>query len=78
MMKLVDATIMGAPSSTTNADKARDPERHQTRKGQPWYVGMQLHLGVDSQSGLAHSAVVTAANVHDKHPLPGPAPAAWQ
>jgi IS5 family transposase len=67
---IVDATIIGAPSSTKNADKARDPEMHQTKKGQQWYFGMKLHIGVDSQSGLAHSAVVTAANVHDKHPLP--------
>jgi IS5 family transposase len=67
---IVDATIIGAPSSTKNADKARDPEMHQTRKGQQWYFGMKLHIGVDSQSGLAHSAVVTAANIHDKHPLP--------
>lgn len=67
---IVDATIIGAPSSTKNAGKARDPEMHQTRKGQQWYFGMKLHIGVDSQSGLAHSAVVTAANVHDKHPLP--------
>lgn len=67
---IVDATIIAAPSSTKNADKARDPEMHQTRKGQQWYFGMKLHIGVDSQSGLAHSAVVTAANVHDKHPLP--------
>jgi IS5 family transposase len=67
---IVDATIIGAPSSTKNADKARDPEMHQTRKGQQWYFGMKLHIGVDSQSGLAHSAVVTPANVHDKHPLP--------
>jgi IS5 family transposase len=67
---IVDATIIGAPSSTKNADRARDPEMHQTRKGQQWYFGMKLHIGVDSQSGLAHSAVVTAANVHDKHPLP--------
>src|SRR5882762_2387989 len=43
---------------------------HQTRKGQQWYFGMKLHIGVDSKTGLAHSAVVTAANVHDKHPLP--------
>ncbi|CAB3804890.1 hypothetical protein LMG28138_05595 [Pararobbsia alpina] len=43
---------------------------HQTRKGQQWYFGMKIHIGVDSQTGLAHSAVVTAANVHDKHPLP--------
>ena len=67
---IVDATLIGAPSSTKNADKARDPEMHQTRKGQQWYFGMKLHIGVDSQTGLAHSAVVTAANVHDKHPLP--------
>ena len=67
---IVDATIIGAPSSTKNADKARDPEMHQTKKGQQWYFGMKLHIGVDSQSGLAHSAVVTSANVHDKHPLP--------
>ena len=67
---IVDATIIGAPSSTKNADKQRDPEMHQTRKGQQWYFGMKLHIGVDSVTGLAHSAVVTAANVHDKHPLP--------
>jgi IS5 family transposase len=67
---IVDATIIGAPSSTKNAEKARDPEMHQTRKGQQWYFGMKLHIGVDSQSGLAHSAVVTPANVHDKHALP--------
>lgn len=67
---IVDATIIGAPSSTKNAEKARDPEMHQTRKGQQWYFGMKLHIGVDSQSGLAHSAEVTPANVHDKHPLP--------
>ena len=76
---IVDATIIGAPSSTKNADNARDPEMHQTRKGQQWYFGMKLHIGVDSQSGLAHSAVVTAANVHDKHPLPsgGASAPAW-
>jgi len=67
---IVDATIIGAPSSTKNANKARDPDMHQTRKGQQWYFGMKLHIGVDSQSGLTHHAVVTAANVHDKHPLP--------
>jgi IS5 family transposase len=67
---IVDATIIAAPSSTKNAHRQRDPEMHQTRKGQQWYFGMKLHIGVDSQSGLAHSAVVTPANVHDKHPLP--------
>ncbi len=67
---IVDATIIGAPSSTKNADKQRDPEMHQTRKGQQWYFGMKLHIGVDSRSALAHSAVVTPANAHDKHPIP--------
>jgi IS5 family transposase len=67
---IVDATIIGAPSSTKNEQKARDPEMHQTRKGKQWYFGMKLHIGVDSQSGLVHSAVLTPANVHDKHPLP--------
>jgi IS5 family transposase len=67
---IVDATIIGAPSSTKNAEKARDPEMHLTRKGKQWYFGMKMHIGVDSQTGLTHSAVVTAANVHDKHPLP--------
>lgn len=67
---IVDATIISAPSSTKNAERERDPEMHQTRKGQQWYFGMKLHIGVDSETGLTHSAVVTAANVHDKHPLP--------
>jgi IS5 family transposase len=67
---IVDATIIGAPSSTKNQDRQRDPEMRQTKKGRQWYFGMKLHIGVDSQSGLAHSAVVTSANVHDKHPLP--------
>ncbi|AOU98745.1 IS5 family transposase [Acidihalobacter yilgarnensis] len=66
---IVDATIIGAPSSTKNARKARDPDMHQTRKGQQWYFGMKLHIGVDSRTGLVHSAAVTAANVHDKHLL---------
>lgn len=67
---IVDATIIAAPSSTKNAKGERDPEMHQTRKGKQWHYGMKLHIGVDSKTGLAHSAVVTAANVHDKHPLP--------
>jgi IS5 family transposase len=67
---IVDATIIGAPSSTKNEEKKRDPEMHQARKGKQYYFGMKLHIGVDSKTGLAHSAVVTAANVHDKHPLP--------
>jgi IS5 family transposase len=64
---IVDATIIGAPGSTKNADKARDPEMHRTRKGQQWHFGMKLHIDVDSHTG---SAVAAAENVHDKHPLP--------
>lgn len=67
---IVDATIIQAPSSTKNAHRARDPQMHQTRKGQQWHFGMKMHIGVDSRTGLAHSAVLTATNVHDKHPLP--------
>jgi IS5 family transposase len=67
---IVDATIIAAPSSTKNVDKQGDAEMHQTRKGKQWYFGMKLHISGDSQSGLAHSAVVTSANVYDRHPLP--------
>ena len=67
---IVDATIIAAPSSTKNASGKRDPEMHQTKKGNQWHHGMKLHIGVDKDTGLTHSAVVTAANVHDKHPLP--------
>jgi transposase, IS5 family len=67
---IVDATIIAAPASTKNAAQARDPEMHQTRKGQQWYFGMKLHLGVDSRSKLIHSVATTAANVHDATMLP--------
>jgi IS5 family transposase len=62
---IVDATIIAAPSSTKNQAKTRDPEMHQTRKGQQWYFGMKLHIGVDSRTKLIHSMTTTAANVHD-------------
>lgn len=62
---IVDATIIAAPSSTKNQAKARDPEMHQTRKGQQWYFGMKLHIGVDSKTKLIHAMKTTAANVHD-------------
>ncbi|MDX8384586.1 MAG: IS5 family transposase [Ghiorsea sp.] len=67
---IVDATIIAAPSSTKNADHARDPEMHQTKKGNQWHFGMKVHIGVDSKSGLTHSASVTSANVHDSRELP--------
>lgn len=62
---IVDATIINAPSSTKNAEKARDPEMHQTKKGNQYYFGMKCHAGVDAGTGLVHSIEVTAANVHD-------------
>jgi len=67
---IVDATIINAPSSTKNRDKARDPEMHQTKKGNQWYFGMKAHIGVDSKTKLIHSIVATPANVHDKHAIP--------
>lgn len=67
---IVDATLIAAPPSTKNQDKARDPEMHQVKKGNQWHFGMKLHIGVDSASGLIHSASVTAANVHDRHEVP--------
>ena len=66
---IVDATIIDAPSSTKNKDKARDPEMHQTKKGNQWYFGMKGHIGVDSRSKIIHSVVATAANVHDSQVL---------
>jgi IS5 family transposase len=62
---IVDATIINAPSSTKNADKARDPDMHQTKKGNQWYFGMKAHIGIDSRTKLIHAVVATAANVAD-------------
>ena len=62
---LVDATLIAAPSSTKNQDKQRDPEMHQTKKGNQWYFGMKAHIGADRASKLVHTVVVTAANVAD-------------
>jgi IS5 family transposase len=62
---IVDATIIAAPSSTKNAGKERDPQMHQTKKGNQWYFGMKAHIGVDAQSGLVHRVSGTAANVAD-------------
>jgi IS5 family transposase len=62
---IVDATIIAAPSSTKNATGARDPDMHQTKKGNQWYFGMKAHIGVDAGSGYVHSVTCTAANVHD-------------
>ena len=62
---IVDATIIAAPSSTKNGDGRRDPEMHQTKKGNQWYFGMKAHIGVDDESGLVHHVECTAANASD-------------
>jgi transposase, IS5 family len=73
---IVDATLIAPPSSTKNKEGKRDPEMHQTKKGNQWYhrsaegfaYGMKVHIGVDKDSRLIHSAVTTAANKHDLPP----------
>jgi transposase, IS5 family len=67
---IVDATIISAPPSTKNKDKARDPDMHQTKKGNQWFFGMKAHIGVDSRSKVIHAVAATAANVHDATCLP--------
>src|SRR2546423_14092057 len=67
---IVDATIITAPSSTKNIEKARDPEMKHTQKNQQWFFGMKAHVGVDSKTKLIHSAAATAANVADSALLP--------
>jgi IS5 family transposase len=62
---IVDATIIAAPSSTKNAEGSRDPEMHQTKKGQQWHFGMKVHVGVDARSKVIHSVVTTPANTAD-------------
>ena len=62
---IVDTTLIAAPSSTKNSTKSRDPEMHQTKKGNQWYFGMKAHIGVDADSGLAHTVRGTSANVND-------------
>lgn len=66
---LVDATIIRAPSSTKNKNNERDPDMHQTKKGNEWYFGMKAHIGVDAKSGLTHTLVTRAANEHDLNQL---------
>jgi IS5 family transposase len=62
---IVDASIVSAPTSTKNQDKARDPQMHQAKKGNEWFFGMKMHIGVDEALGIVHSISTTAANVHD-------------
>lgn len=67
---IVDATIVEAPSSTKNQDRERDPEMHQTKKGNQWHYGMKVHIGVDAGTGYVHTITATAANVHDIEEAP--------
>ena len=67
---IVDATIIAAPCSTKNSKKERDPEMHQTRKGNQWFFGAKAHIGVDSKQGIVHSVCTSAASVSDVHMLP--------
>ena len=62
---VVDATLIAAPSLTKNASGQRDPEMHQSKKGNQWYFGMKAHIGVDADSGLVHTVRATAGNVND-------------
>jgi IS5 family transposase len=67
MGTIVDATIIPAPSSTKNEKKQRDPQMHQTRKGNQYYFGAKAHIGIDNKEGVVHSICTSAASVHDKH-----------
>ncbi len=61
----MDATIIEAPSSTKSQSGERDPEMHQTKKGNQWHFGLKAHIGVDARTGLTHSFTTTTANEHD-------------
>src|SRR6476469_7396162 len=67
---IVDATILHAPTSTKNREQQRDPEMHQTKKGNQWFFGMKAHVGVDSKTKIIHTAVATPAHVADSRVLP--------
>ena len=67
---IVDATLIAAPSSTKNEKGERDPEMHQTKKGNQWYFGMKVHIGADAGTGCVHTVTATAANVHDVDEVP--------
>ena len=62
---VVDASLIAAPKSTKNKKGERDPEMHQTKKGNEWYFGMKVHAGVDAATGYVHTLTGTSANMHD-------------
>ena len=72
---IVDASIISAPPSTENKNRARDPDMHQTRKDNQWFFGTKAHIGVDSRTKVIHAGAATAANVHDYSPGPSMIPA---
>ena len=67
---IIDSTIIAAPSSTKNKEKQRDPEAHSVKKGSEWHFGFKAHIGVDKDTGIVHTVVATAANVHDVEVTP--------
>lgn len=67
---IVDSTIIASPSSTKNKEKKRDPEAHSVKKGTAWHFGYKAHVGVDKETGIVHTVVVTPANVHDVEVTP--------
>ena len=62
---IIDATLISAPSSIKYKTGERDPEMHQTKKGNQWYFGKKVHIFVEKDSGLIHSMETTLANVHE-------------
>jgi IS5 family transposase len=67
---IVDSTLIAAPSSTRNAQGARDPQMKQSRKGKQWYFGMKAHVAMDARTKLIHRVVATSGAVHDSKALP--------
>lgn len=67
---IIDATLIAAPSSTKNEKVERDPEMHQTKKGNPWYFGIKVHIGADAETGCVHTVTATATYVHDVDEVP--------
>ena len=69
---IMDATLIAAPTSTKNKAKQRDPEMHQTKKGNEWHFGMKAHIGVDAETGMVHRITTTPANAHDRSAAASP------
>jgi IS5 family transposase len=62
---VVDATLIAAPTSTKNKDRARDPDMHSSKKGNQWYFDMKAHIGADAESGLVHTVRGTSGHASD-------------